>query len=67
MNAKKKRRLRAAGFKTGTVQDFLGLTDEDMAYIEMRIALARALKNLRRHLKVSQTKFAELVGSSQSR
>ena len=67
MNKQRREKLEAAGFKVGTVQDFLNLTDEDVAYIEMRVALAKALKDLRRNLKVSQTTFAELVGSSQSR
>ncbi len=65
-NARKKK-LEAAGFKVGTVQEFLDLTDEDMEIIEMRVALARSLKNLRRRLKVSQMAFASKIGSSQSR
>ena len=63
-----KRRLKQAGFETTTVQDFLDLSDEEAAYIEMKLALARALKRYRTNeLKLSQHRLAELIGSSQSR
>jgi hypothetical protein len=62
------KRLQEAGFKTTTVKEFLDLSDEDMEFIEMKVALARLLKTHRTAtLKVSQTRFAEMIGSSQSR
>ncbi len=62
------KRLKAAGFDITTVQDFLDLSDEDMIYVEMKVSLARALKRYRTTtLKISQTRFAELISSSQSR
>ena len=67
MKKERRKKLEAAGFKVGTVQEFLDLTDEEMEIIEMRVALAKSLKNLRRKLKVSQTAFASKIGSSQSR
>ena len=67
MNAKKKRRLRAAGFKTGTVQDFLGLTDDETRLIEIKVALALALKQKRKRQKLTQKDLAEIMGSDQSR
>ena len=69
MNKKERRRLEAAGFTVGDVRDFLpDLTDEEMAIIEMRVALVRALRTHRKvTLKVSQEAFAKLIGSSQSR
>ncbi len=67
MNAKKKRRLRAAGFKTGTVQDFLGLTDDETRLIEMKVARALALKPNRTRKKLTQKDLAEIMGSDQSR
>ena len=64
----RKRRLRDAGFDTTTVQEFLGLSDEETAYVEMKLALARSLKRHRtRNLKMSQQGLAELIGTSQSR
>ena len=65
MNAKKKRRLRAAGFKTGTVQDFLGLNDDETRLIEIKVALA--LKQKRKRKKLTQRDLAEIMGSDQSR
>ena len=67
MNAKKKRRLQAAGFKTGTVQDFLGLTDHETQLIEMKVGLALALKKRRKRKKLTQKDLAEIMGSDQSR
>ncbi len=67
MDAKKKARLEKVGWTVGTVQEFLGLDDAEMAMIEVRVQLARALKDRRRKLKVSQITFAERIGSSQSR
>ena len=37
MDEAKRKRLEAAGWKSGTVQDLFGLTDEDMEVIEKRI------------------------------
>ncbi len=38
MDEAKRKRLEAEGWKVGTVQEFLGLTDEEMEEIEERIA-----------------------------
>lgn len=67
MEAKKRARLKKAGWTVGTVQEFLDLDDAEMAMIEVRVQLAQALKDRRRKLKVSQITFAERIGSSQSR
>ena len=64
----REKRLQEAGFTTTTVKDLLDLTDEDMEYIEMKVRLSRYLKAHRTStLKVSQVRFAEMIGSSQSR
>ena len=66
--ATRRKRLADAGFKTTSARDFLGLTDEELVYIEMKVGLARALKRYRTStLKMSQQHLAELIGSSQSR
>ena len=67
MQQSKRKRLEAAGWKTGTASDFLGLTPEEQAYIEMKVALAEQLKTLRKHQHISQTQLAKLIHSSQSR
>jgi len=64
----RKQRLKDAGFDITSVQDFLDLSEEEMAYIEMKLGLARVLRRHRTSkLKMSQHGLAELIGSSQSR
>lgn len=60
-------RLDAAGWKTVTVAEFLDLTPEDMALIEVRRTLARAVRERREAARLSQTALAAKIGSSQSR
>src|SRR5260370_38996002 len=67
MNSTKKTRLEAAGWKVGTAAEFLGLHQQEAAFVEMKLALARCLHALRIRRKLSQSRVAELVGSSQSR
>ena len=41
LSKERKSKLEKAGFKVGTVQEFLGLSDAEMMIIDMRIALGR--------------------------
>jgi len=67
MNSTKKARLEAAGWKVGTAAEFLDLSKQEVAFVEMKLALARCLRSFRIRRKLSQTRVADLVGSSQSR
>jgi len=67
MDKKKQQALKKAGWKIGTTQDFLDLSNEEMAYIEIRVSLAQALLAKRKALHLSQKSFAQRVHSSQSR
>src|SRR5687767_3404495 len=67
MKADKRRRLEAAGWKETSVQEFLNLSDADIQYIEMKLALSRRLRQLRERRRLTQTKAAELLNTSQSR
>ena len=67
MDQEKRKRLEEAGWQVGSVQDFLGLTDEEALYIELRVLLADALKARRQAAKLSQKAFARAMKSSQSR
>lgn len=67
MDAAKRARLESAGFTVGNTTEFLGLTAEENAYIEMRLALSAGLKRRRTEKQLSQTALAEQIGSSQSR
>jgi hypothetical protein len=47
MRKEKKKRLEAKGWKIGTAKDFLGLSEEESAYIERKIRLAEGLRQRR--------------------
>jgi DNA-binding XRE family transcriptional regulator len=67
MHEEKKRRLEAKGWRVGSATEFLGLSAGEEAYIEIRLALASALKRQRVRKGVTQEDLARAVASSQSR
>ena len=67
MRRTKQERPEAKGWKFGTAQEFLGLSDEETAYVELRLRLADSLRRRRQKRKLSQTDLAKLLRSSQSR
>ena len=67
MSAQKRKRLVAAGWTVGTAADFLGLSAEEAAVVELRVALAAALKQRRLDMGLSQSALAAELRSSQSR
>ena len=67
MEKSKQRRLELAGWKVGNTQDFLRLTDEEAAYVELKASLASRLRQVRAHKGLTQATAAKIVGSSQSR
>jgi ribosome-binding protein aMBF1 (putative translation factor) len=64
---RKRQRLEKAGWKVGGVRDFLGLSDEEARYIELKLALSDALREQRYSIGLSQEELAKRIGSSQSR
>lgn len=67
MKKTKKEKLKKAGWKVGAAADFLELSEEEAAMIELKMALARDLKRRRQSKNLTQTQFARLLNSSQSR
>ena len=67
MNKSKRKKLESKGWKVGTAQDFLALSNEEAVYIELKLALAKNLQKRRRTLKITQTDLAKRLRSSQSR
>jgi DNA-binding XRE family transcriptional regulator len=67
MDKAKQKRLEAKGWKVGTATDFLGLSAEEVRYIEMKLALSEHLKRRRMRKKLTQEQLAKLMSSSQSR
>src|SRR5450759_2766426 len=67
MEARMAARLENAGCKAVTVQEFLALSDDDMAIIEVKVALAKRLRAQRTRAGLSQVEVAKIVRSSQPR
>jgi predicted XRE-type DNA-binding protein len=67
MKPNKKEKLQAAGWKVGDTNEFLGLSADEAAYIELKLALSDQLRKRRLKKKLTQIEVAEIVASSQSR
>lgn len=67
MNQEALDRLTAAGWTRGNAHDFLGLSEAEAEFIEMKLSLAEDLRILRNSRGLSQAQVARIVGSSQSR
>ena len=67
MRKAKRKALETSGWKVGTAQQFLGLTADEAAFIELRFSLSRALKERRLRSNLSQAEVAARIRSSQSR
>ena len=67
MKAAKRKNLEANGWKVGSAADLLELSDEEVAYIELKLKLANRLKIARTRRRLTQKEFARRIDSSQSR
>lgn len=67
MRKAKQDRLEKKGWKVGSVDDFLDLSPEESAYIEVKLRLSDNLRKRRTRRKLSQKELATLIKSSQSR
>jgi DNA-binding XRE family transcriptional regulator len=67
MNKDKRKTLEKKGWKIGSTKEFLGLTEEESSYIELKLKLSANLRKLRIERKLTQVELAKLIKSSQSR
>ena len=67
MKQAKRQRLESKGWRIGGTRELLRLTDEEVAYIELKLALADRLRAMREKKGMTQIGLAKLTGSSQSR
>jgi predicted XRE-type DNA-binding protein len=67
MDKEKKARLEAHGWKVGSAEEFLGMTPEEAAYVDLRVKLSEAVREYRKRKRLTQFQLAELLQSSQSR
>ena len=67
MDEKKRQKLEQAGWKVGSTEEFLELSPEEANYIELKLALASSLREMRTSKNMTQAELAALLKSSQSR
>jgi len=67
MDSTKRKKLEQSGWSVGSVSDFLGLTEDEAAYVELKLALSDELRKRREDQGLTQVALAEKLGSSQSR
>lgn len=67
MKAAKRKKLESKGWKVGTAADFLALSDEEAAYVELKLKLGNRLRKIRSQKHLTQEELANRLNSSQSR
>jgi hypothetical protein len=67
MPSNKRKRLEAKGWKMGDAKEFLGLSQEEEAYVEIKLRLSESFRVHRLRRKMTQSDAAKLLKSSQSR
>lgn len=67
MKQTKRERLEKKGWKVGSVSDFLELSPEEEAFVELRLALSHSVREKRKEQSLTQEQLAGQIGSSQSR
>ncbi len=67
MRQSKKKALEANGWKVGTADEFLGLSPEESAILDMKLRLGRTLQEQRKANHLTQAQLARRIKSSQSR
>jgi DNA-binding XRE family transcriptional regulator len=67
MKPTKRKRLEAAGWRIGSAREFLDLTPEEAAFVELKLTLSASLKERRQRNGLSQSDLAKRLRSSQSR
>ena len=67
MKKEKRARLEGAGWKVGDAAEFLILSKEEAAFVQLKVSLANSLKKRRQSKRWTQTQLAAAIGSSQPR
>ena len=62
----KLRKIEAAGYKVTTADEWLGLTPEESQLVNIRLALAEQLEEVRKEKGISQAQLAAKMGTKQS-
>ena len=64
MKTAKRKRLETKGWKIGNSTEFLGLSVEEAAYVELKLALSKNLQATRKEKNLTQQELARLLKSS---
>jgi len=67
MEKNKRDKLKEKGYRIGSAADFLKLTPEEEAYIDIRLDISNMVKAQRAKKGWTQEQLARSIGSSQSR
>lgn len=67
MNRKKRTRLEAKGWRVGSAEEFLDLSEEEAAYVDLKLTFGENLKKRRQQKNFTQVELAKLLKSNQSR
>lgn len=67
MESSKRKRLEKGGWRVGSADDFLDLSPEEARVVELRLALADCLREVRTKKRLTQSAVAKKLQSSQSR
>ena len=67
MNESKRKRLAEKGWKVGSAEEFLQLSADEAAYVELKLRLSDSLRIQRQQRNMTQVQLARLSKSSQSR
>jgi DNA-binding XRE family transcriptional regulator len=67
MNTAKKKRLERAAWVVGDAAQFLELSEGEARFLELKLALAAGVRELRERRGLTQAALADPLGSSQSR
>lgn len=67
MKKQKIKKLEQAGWKVGNAADFVSLSEQEAALIDMKISLSKKLVSLRKKAKLTQVDLAKFLQTSQSR
>jgi ribosome-binding protein aMBF1 (putative translation factor) len=67
MKSVKRAQLRRKGWTVGDTAEFLNLSPQEAQFVELKLALAAGVRQLREQHGMTQAALAEQMGSSQSR
>jgi ribosome-binding protein aMBF1 (putative translation factor) len=67
MKSRKRKKLEKTGWKVGSAEEFLELSEEETTFVELKLTLSENLRKGRIKNRLSQSELAKRLSSSQSR